>query len=97
MSFADDDRFVVQQDILFEEIDDEIVMLDLDKNVYFGTNAMGKVIWEMLHGLSFGEIIDSLLSDYDVDRTTLAADVGEFLSGALGSGVIRLDRSDGPN
>jgi hypothetical protein len=93
MSFSEDQRFVVREDLLTEQVDDELVILDMDKNVYFGMNAVGKAVWALLPHRTYLEIVEELLGVYKVQREVLHRDVTTFLHDALAAGVIRRDAS----
>ena len=44
----DDLVFTARDDLVVETIDGECLVLDLDRNVYFGLNPLGLSIWEAI-------------------------------------------------
>jgi hypothetical protein len=85
----DSARFAPREGLVLEEIDDEVVILDLQNNVYFGLNEVGKLVWRGLEDdLSVGEVIDALLEEFEVDRDVLAQDVRAFVADALDSELV---------
>ncbi|MCR8746858.1 lasso peptide biosynthesis PqqD family chaperone [Romboutsia lituseburensis] len=64
------------------DLDGEIVMMDLDKGQYFALNGVGSRIWQELEQpIKVGEIVDTLIGEYDVDRETCEKSVLEFVMG----------------
>lgn len=75
-------RYRVREGLLMEELDGECVILDMDRNVYFGLEAMGRVIWGMLQrGESVERIVEAMQQKYEGERHTeqIAADVDRFV------------------
>ncbi len=85
----DDDRFETRENLVLEEIDDEVVILDLQNNVYFGLNEVGKFVWRGLEAeQTIGEIIADLLAEFEVEREVVAKDVRDFVADALENELV---------
>lgn len=70
----------------------EEVILDLSTGVYYGLNPVGSRIWTLIQSPQPVEnIIDVLLSEYDVDRDECAREVFSFLSDLTERGLIRIE------
>jgi hypothetical protein len=68
-------------DVLFREIDNECVLLDLGSGTYFGLNELGTRIWTLLReGLPEDAIVRTLAEEYESDIETIGADVRRLLS-----------------
>ena len=81
----------VSPDILCQEIDGETVILDLNSECYFGLDAVGTRIWQLIpQTTSFQQIVNALLEEYDIDEVKLEADVTELLLELSQSGLITL-------
>jgi hypothetical protein len=73
------------EDVLFQEVGGEAVLLDLASEQYFGLDPVGTRIWELVDGkASLRDIHGTLCAEYDAD----AARIGEDL---LGLAVRLLD------
>ena len=76
-------RVRVSDDVLFQELHDEAVLLNLKTGVYFGLDPVGVRIWQLLatHEL-LSDVADVVVSEYDVtmDRCTtdLLSLIGEM-------------------
>ena len=68
-------------DVLFREIDNECVLLDLGSGTYFGLNEVGTRIWNLLReGLTEDDIVRIIAAVYESDAVTIRADVRRLLS-----------------
>ena len=89
MEIQSDQVFKASRDVLFQEVGGETVLLDLASEQYFGLDEVGTRIWQLLNeGLGPGEMVDTLLDEYEVERERLEADVRELLGSLLEAGLI---------
>ena len=74
-------------------IDDEIVMLSPDEGAYFGLNAVGSSIWQLI-GVprTVSSLCLALVREYDVDRQTCYAEVVSFLDQLERAGLVEVRR-----
>ena len=74
-------RVTVASDVLFRQMGDEAVVLNLKTELYLGLDAVGTRIWAVLQDApTIQAAYESLLDEYDVDPERLRQDLGEFLS-----------------
>ena len=67
--------------VLFQRLDGEAVILDVQTGGYFGLNGVGTFVWERLaEGLDTRAVIDALCEQYEVDQATASADAQTFFS-----------------
>jgi hypothetical protein len=84
------DSFLISKDVLAQELAGETVLLDLASESYFGLDAVGTRVWQLLQaGQGEDELIEILLSEYEVGRQELASDVAELLAKLEEAGLIR--------
>ena len=89
MEIRDDQVFTVPDDVLFQEVSGETVLLDLESEQYFGLDEVGTRIWALLNeGQGVAAIVETLLAEYEVEREQLEADVRELLAALLDAGLI---------
>jgi hypothetical protein len=73
------------------EVDGTVVMMSLGRGKYFGLDAVGTRVWELLEQpRSIAGICEALLSEYDVDAATCERDVIELVSELLGEELVRV-------
>lgn len=77
-------------DVLFQQVGGEAVLLDLASEQYFGLDPVGTRIWELLDGqTSLGSIHSVLCAEYDADGARIGDDL-LALAGALAqAGLVR--------
>jgi hypothetical protein len=69
----------------------EKVMLSISNGKYYNLGEIGGVIWEAIEQpLSFGELIDNLLNEYQVDRETCEQQVLTFLEMLLKEDIVMI-------
>jgi hypothetical protein len=59
------------ENILFSEIDQDKVMIDIERGAYFGMNPVAGEIWEILESPHTPQqVIEKLLAEYEIDAET---------------------------
>jgi hypothetical protein len=64
--------------ILHQNLEDELVLLNLHTGVYFGLDAIGARMWQLIHAhqdLPLQRVLDSLTEEYEVQRDQCADDL----------------------
>lgn len=75
--------------VVFNRVGEELVLLDLNRGVYYGLDPIGARVWQLLtEGVEEGEIVDRLTEEYDVKRETLAADLERLIAELRGCGLL---------
>lgn len=73
-------KISINDDVLFQEIKGEAVLLNLKTGVYLGLNAVGTRVWSLLAGKpSVGNVLDSILAEFDVGREQCLGDLVALL------------------
>ena len=68
-------------EVFASEIDDEVVMMNIQSGKYFGMDAVGSRIWQLIEEkIRVKDIIAQLLEEYDVTEEQCRSDVLEFLN-----------------
>ncbi|MCF6206535.1 MAG: PqqD family protein [Sulfurovum sp.] len=75
-----DQKITFAETVFAQEVDGEMVLLDMNSENYFGLDAVGTDIWNLLsEGKTIGETQKALLEMYDVDVNTLEKDIEDFI------------------
>jgi Coenzyme PQQ synthesis protein D (PqqD) len=87
-------RFEPTEDVIFESLQDEIVLLDMNSQQYFSLDDVGSDMWKLLlqHG-DINTVTDCLCAEYDVDRATVRKDLEALIENLVGRGLLK---SSGP-
>jgi hypothetical protein len=70
-------------------IDDEIAILNLQREIYFGLRGAGVQIWDALdEPCSVSDLCDVVVNEFDVSRADCEADVVEILRQLTEEGLV---------
>lgn len=82
-------RLSVPPQVMSRRVGDETVLLDIESGLYFGVDRVGQRIWELAgRGRTLGNIIDTIVAEFDVDRPQAEADVMAFVSTLISRGLL---------
>ena len=66
--------------LISANVDDEIVIMSINKGHYFGLDDIASEVWRRLDQPStLADLVESLVQDYDAPRETIERDVVELL------------------
>ena len=78
-------------DVLVSQVGDELVLLDLTSEQYFGLDTVGRAIWERLTTApSIADALAALLDEFEVDRERLLHDMGRLLGDLVSRNLVEL-------
>ncbi|MDD4940717.1 MAG: PqqD family protein [Candidatus Omnitrophica bacterium] len=82
-------RVSKKKSIPWRMIEEEAVLVDIDKGEVIQLDEVGARIWEAIDGsATVSGIIDTVCSEFEVDKDTATADVLEFLNELSERGAI---------
>ncbi|MDA1315105.1 MAG: PqqD family protein [Acidobacteria bacterium] len=71
----------IPEHVIFQVLDGEAVVLNVESGRYFGLNEVGTRFWQGLEqGHSGEQITELLLGEYDVERPELQRDLAELIA-----------------
>ncbi|MFZ9956417.1 MAG: PqqD family peptide modification chaperone [Flavobacteriales bacterium] len=74
---------------VFNEVDGELVMMNIETGAYASLNETGKSIWTLLDSpKSVAEVVSSLVEEYEIDQATCEKEVLPFVENMLNSDVL---------
>ncbi len=85
-------RVRVSNHVLFQEIEGECVLLNMASEQYFGLDDVGTRFWQLL--VEEGDpakAVAQMQLVYDVDETTLRADLAKLLQQLSSEGLVTLE------
>jgi len=80
----------VPEDVIFRELDGEAVLLNLHTGIYFGLDAVGTRIWQLVelqHG-SIRAVWQAMVDEFDAQPERLEQDLLAFVRELNGSGLL---------
>jgi hypothetical protein len=77
-----ENTFILSNDAMFRDLDGEAVILDLNSGKYFGLNAVGTRIWQLIHEHHgrLEAVLDELCREYDAAPGDLERDLLELVA-----------------
>ena len=76
-------------DQLAATVDQEIVILSVERGSYYGLDDIGSEIWQqMAMPVAVGALCDALATKYDADRATIEHDVLTLLETLVAEGLV---------
>ena len=87
-------QIIFSDTVFAQEVDDEMVLLDMGSENYFGLDEVGTSIWQaMQQKETLQDVFDALLEQYDVEPEILERDLLDFVKKLLESGLIEVKAS----
>lgn len=84
------EKYSRNEQIIDGELDDNQVMMHLDKGKYFGLDPVGKRIWELIEEpKNIREITAILLEEFEVTPEQCNEEVQSFLDKAIEFDIIK--------
>jgi hypothetical protein len=81
--------FRARADVRFRVVGDEAVVVRQEDAEVIALNEVGASILSLLDARrSLGEVLESLLEEYDVDRESLADDLSRFVRELRDAGIV---------
>jgi len=89
-----DQTVSVAPTVISQEVAGETVILDLESECYFGLDAVGTRIWQLIgeHG-NLRRILSTLLAEYEVEEAQLRSDLEALIDDAARRGLITLQNN----
>jgi hypothetical protein len=68
--------------VLSSKLDEEVILMSIEADSYFGVDPVGSYIWELLakNPATIEELVIMLMDEYEVDENTCKNDVEFFIS-----------------
>jgi Coenzyme PQQ synthesis protein D (PqqD) len=79
----------LREEIVWREIDGEVVVLDLEGAAYFTVSHSGRTLWPLVvGGTSVEELADRLVERFSLEREVAERDVRSFLDSLGREGLL---------
>jgi len=89
MPLTIDTHVVRVSDVTSAEVDDELLMMRLESDAYFGLDDIGARIWALMEKpVRVGEVCSALVAEYDVTPEQCQRDVLLFLEDLAEKGLV---------
>ena len=80
-------------EVIFQALKDEMVLLNMHTQQYFGLNDVGSDMWRLLveHG-DVETVADRLCAEYDVEPATLRSDLAGLVRRLVEAGLLKTEQ-----
>lgn len=93
MNFSDETLLQASPGNLSSELEDETVILNVDRGVYYGMNPVAAFVWSKLENpQTFGEVRESIMAEFDVDDSTCRRDLAALLTNLVDAGLVAVKK-----
>lgn len=76
-------------EVMASQVDNELVMMDIERGMYYALSAVGADIWERLaEPTKVADLCAQLQQEYAVDRATCEVDVLAVLNDMAENGLL---------
>jgi len=85
----------IAESVLYQFLEDEIVLLNLANQCYYGLDDVGGRMWELLieeHAVS--KVAERLQSEFDVAPENLRADLNQLVRELVSAGLLKASQRD---
>jgi len=82
-------KLTISPNAIARQVGDETVILHLGSGTYFGLDAVGARIWQLMgEGKSLNEICDVVLDEYEVSREDVERDIAGLIKDLLAHDLV---------
>ncbi|UTB33126.1 MAG: PqqD family peptide modification chaperone [Methanobacterium sp. ERen5] len=91
----DQTLLVISDDVVSCDLDGETAILNIESGIYFGLDPIGTKIWNSLKKPSkISNLVEMIMSDYDVDKKRCENDLIELINNLKESGLVKVNESN---
>jgi hypothetical protein len=84
-------KYIRRKEVISGKLDEELVMMDIEKGKYFALNPVATRIWDLLENvLSLEDLCDLLMEEYDVNKKQCHEEVEEHLKEMVKMKLIKV-------
>lgn len=86
-------RVAAREGVVFQQLQEEAVLLNLDSGQYFGLDPVGTRIWNLLvEGQSLPQVVSTIVAEYEVGGEQCKADLLKLLGDLEAQGLVAVTR-----
>ena len=91
MDISFDAQVRVPDNVLFRQLEDESVLLHLNKEIYYGLDDVGTRMWQVLaQSETIQTAFDALSEEYDIEPEVLQRDLTGLIENLLAKDLLEI-------
>ena len=80
------------QNVLWNKVEGDVVILNLESGIYFSLSGVGSRFWELIaEGVSREDAVQRLTAEYKVDASRLESDLDALLRDLSTEGLVSIE------
>ena len=84
----------ISDQVVFQEVSGETVILDLDSESYFGLDEVGTRVWQLIaEDQPLQTVFAALLNEFEVEESALKDDLDDLFTELQAQGLVTLSDS----
>jgi Coenzyme PQQ synthesis protein D (PqqD) len=85
-------KLLIPKDVIFEEVDHQVVLLSLDGGRYYKLNGSGSRVWALIqeHG-DLGKVQDAMVHEFEADEDEVRRDVATLVADLEAHDLLHVD------
>jgi len=86
-------RVRINDDVVFRDLQGELVLLNLKTGVYFGLDPVGSRIWQLIQEHQFlHKVLHAVVEEYEVTESRCQQDLLRFVAALRANGLVDVNR-----
>ncbi len=82
----------ISDDVVFRELEGEAVLLNMQSGTYFGLDAVGTRIWQLIEQYgTLSSVRDEIVREFDVDRDAASRDLLDLVGELAARGLVEVE------
>jgi hypothetical protein len=91
MEISLDHALSIPADVVFRQLDEEAVLLNLKSGIYFGLNDVGARVWQLIaERRTLSRVLDALIEEYAATPEVLERDLLELSRQLCAKGLVEV-------
>jgi hypothetical protein len=84
------DKLTIPSHVMARHVENETVILNLENGTYYGLDAVGARIWQLVaEGKTLEQVADAMVDEYEVERGALEQDIVELADKLIAQGLLQ--------
>lgn len=85
-------KFKIRDEVIFRDLDGEMIIMDTDSGSYSGLNETGARIWTLIsESRSMARVMSLLQDEYEVSSDSFVEDVRAFIQNLLDENLVEVE------
>lgn len=92
--FSGSERLTQNRRTASRIIDGKAVVIAIDENELHILNSVGSRVWELSDGRSLSQMVDDIVSEFEVERSRAVSDISRFVRELEQVGALSVERGE---